>query len=98
LRKYLALFGGDNPRGVYLHSSPKPWAPWSSDPIMVFDSSFKERPNDPCSGAGYGKFIHISWKDVGKCDHVQDYVISRSWEDRDNGWSGEYAPYQMMTS
>jgi Domain of unknown function (DUF4185) len=93
LGKYLALFNSDNPGGIHMRSSSKPWGPWSSDTIMVFDPWFPERPGDPCSGAGYGKFMHISWKDR-KCDHVQDDMFSPG-NNRDNEYGGVYGPYQI---
>jgi hypothetical protein len=55
---------------------------------MVFDPWFLENPNDPCSGAGYGKFIHISWADR-RCDHVQDDMW-RQGGYRDNETAGPH--------
>ena len=92
LRKYLAFFNSDNPGGIHLRSSQKPWGPWS-EPVIVFDPSFREKPNDLCSGAGYGKFIHISWADR-RCDHVQDDMFSPG-NYRDNEYGGTYGPYQI---
>jgi len=76
-----------------MHSSSKPWGPWSSHPIMVFEPWFLERHDDPCSGVGYGKFMHISWNDR-ICDHVQDYMFP-PFSNRDNEYGVAYGPYQI---
>lgn len=93
LKRYLALFNGTNPRGIVMHSAKKPQGPWSSDPVMVFDSTFGITPERPCAGAGYGKFIHVSWADH-RCDHVQDDMFEPGVF-RDNDYGGEYGPYQI---
>ncbi len=91
LRRYLAMFASDNPRAVLLHEAPSPWGPWSPQPVGLFDATRLADPDDPCSGAGYGNFIHVSWA-ARRCDHVQDDVFGRR---RDDEWGGEYAPYQL---
>jgi hypothetical protein len=59
---------------------------------MIFDAT--ARPGaDPCDGAGYGKFMHVSYA-TGHCDHVQDDMFSPG-AFRDNDWGGEYGPYQI---
>jgi hypothetical protein len=60
---------------------------------MVFDPGRLADPNNPCSGAGYGRFMHISWKDR-RCDHVQDDMFSPG-SFRDDEYGGEYGPYQL---
>ena len=45
---WLMLYGSDNPRGIVLQTSSKPWGPWSS-PYIIFD---------PFTDKGYGDFIH----------------------------------------
>jgi hypothetical protein len=93
LRRYLALFNSGNPRGILMHSSPTTWGPWSSAPVMVFDAGFREQPDNPCSGAGYGRFMHIAWNQM-VCDRVQDDMFSPG-NFRDNEFGGEYGPYQV---
>jgi hypothetical protein len=107
LSRWLALFNSSNPRGILLHSAPQPWGPWSKSPVMIFDSGALVDLNDPCSGSGYGRFMHIPWNlswNVRPCDHVQDNVLpppSSSplppppYPYRDNIWGGEYGPYQI---
>ncbi len=98
LNRYLALFNSGNPRGILMHSAPKPWGRWSEDPVMVFDPGFLENANDPCSGDGYGRFMHIDWR-VRVCDHVQDNMFpnctDKTFPWRDNDFGGEYGPYQI---
>jgi hypothetical protein len=93
LRRYLALFNSQNPRGILMHSASQPWGVWSSEPVMVFDPGFREQQNDPCSGLGYGRFMHISWSDR-MCDHVQDDMFTPG-SFRDHEYGGEYGPYQI---
>ena len=88
---YLALFNMDNPRGILMHSAPKPWGPWSDAPVLVFDPGFRSRGSTPCEAAGYGRFMHIPWN-VMVCDHVQDDAFGPR---RDHEWGGEYGPYQI---
>jgi hypothetical protein len=107
LSRWLALFNSSNPRGILMHTAPQPWGPWSQSPVMIFDSSTRADPNDPCSGAGYGRFMHIPWNlkwNVRPCDHVQDDVLPPPSSNplppppypfRDNDWGGEYGPYQI---
>lgn len=91
LSRWLLLYNSGNPRGIVMHSAPAPWGPWSSEPVMVFDPGVLSDPNDACSGAGYGRFMHIPWS-VRRCDHVQDDIFGTV---RDNDWGGEYGPYQI---
>jgi hypothetical protein len=94
LERYLVMFQSDSPRGIVLHAAPKPWGPWTREPIMVFDPWWREPgvdPSDPCLGAGYGAFMHVPWN-VKRCDHVHDNMFG-SW--RENVWGGEYGPYQI---
>jgi hypothetical protein len=92
LARWLLLFNSGNPRGILMHSAPKPWGPWSIDPVMIFDPT--ARPGaDPCSGAGYGKFMHVDYR-VAHCDHVQDDMFEPG-RFRDNEEGGEYGPYQI---
>jgi hypothetical protein len=91
LARYLAMFNSGNPRGILLHSSPTPWGPWSAAPVMVFDPGVLADPANPCSGAGYGRFMHIPWN-VRVCDHVQDDMFGSP---RNDDWGGEYGPYQI---
>jgi hypothetical protein len=58
---------------------------------MVFDPGVLADPSNPCSGAGYGRFMHIPWN-VRHCDQVQDDMFGGI---RDNEWGGEYGPYQI---
>jgi hypothetical protein len=58
---------------------------------MVFDPGALADPNNLCSGAGYGRFMHISWSER-HCDHVQDDMFDGF---RDNDSGGEYGPYQI---
>ena len=93
LRRWLALFNSGNPRGILMHSALNPWGPWSVEPVMIFDSGALADPSNPCSGAGYGRFMHIPWN-VRVCDHVQDNMFP-PYNFRDDDWGGEYGPYQM---
>ncbi len=93
LRRWLALFNSGNPRGILMHNALNPWGPWSVDPVMIFDSGALADPSDPCSGAGYGRFMHIPWN-VRVCDHVQDNMFP-PYNFRDDDWGGEYGPYQI---
>jgi uncharacterized protein DUF4185 len=93
LARYLCLFNSENPLGIHMHTAKRPWGPWSERPVMVFDPGFREDPNDPCSGAGYGRFMHIPWN-VALCDHVQDDMFTPG-SFRDNEWGGGYGPYQI---
>jgi hypothetical protein len=93
LHSYLAFFNSNNPRGILMHSAPTPWGPWSDAPVMIFDAFALQDPNDLCSGAGYGRFMHMDWH-VRRCDQVQDDVFERGqWRDYEPG--GEYGPYQI---
>jgi hypothetical protein len=91
--RWLALYNSGNPRGIVMHSAPKPWGPWSAQPVMIFDSGALADPLNPCSGNGYGRFMHIPWN-VRVCDHVQDNMFP-PYNLRDNDWGGEYGPYQI---
>jgi len=93
LARWLALYNSGNPRGILMHSAPRPWGPWSANPVMIFDPGTLANPADPCSGAGYGRFMHSAWN-VRACDHVQDDMFSPG-HFRDNEWGGEYGPYQI---
>ena len=93
LQRYLALFNSDNPRGINLRSAPQPWGPWSATPVMVFDPGFQQVKGDECSGDGYGRFMHVSWK-TRVCDHVQDDILPPGTI-RDDDDGGEYGPYQI---
>jgi hypothetical protein len=93
LQRYLATFNSDNWRGIHLHSSATPWGPWTPTPLMLFDPWFLEDPANPCSADGYGRFMHLDWRDR-KCDHVQDDMFGHV---RDDEPGGEYGPYQIST-
>ncbi len=93
VRRWLATFNSDNPRGILLHSAPAPWGPWSQQPVMVFDSFHRANPDDPCSGDGYGTFIHLPKAGV-PCDHVQDDMFTPGTF-RDSDYGGDYGPYQI---
>ena len=47
LGSWLLLYNSDNPRGIVLHTSRKPWGKWSR-PYTIFD---------PFEDKGYGDFI-----------------------------------------
>jgi hypothetical protein len=91
LSRYLATFNADNPGGINLHSAQTPWGPWTPAPLMLFDPGFLEDQSNPCSGDGYGSFLHIAWN-VRVCDHVQDDMFGCP---RDNDFGGVYGPYQL---
>ena len=93
LNRWLATFNSDNPRGIVLHSAPLPWGPWTQRPVMVFDPGRRSNPDDPCSGDGYGTFMHIAYRD-NHCDHVQDDMFDPG-HFRDDDYGGEYGPYQI---
>ncbi len=93
LGRWLATFNSDNPRGILLHSAPSPWGPWTQRPVMVFDPGHRSNPQDPCSGDGYGAFMHVSWAE-NRCDHVQDDMFDPG-QFRDDEYGGEYGPYQI---
>jgi Domain of unknown function (DUF4185) len=93
LERYLATFNSDNPRGILLHSAPLAWGPWTQAPVMLFDPGWPPDA-DPCKRAGYGNFMHVSWKDH-HCDHVQDYVLPSGNDGGDDVYGGEYGPYQI---
>ena len=88
--RYLAFYNGDNPGGILMHHARNPWGPWSPRPVMAFDPGNPDNP-DPCAGAGYGRFMHVSWN-VAHCDNVQDDMFGIQ---RDNEWGGVYGPYQI---
>jgi Domain of unknown function (DUF4185) len=94
LARWLLLFNSGNPRGILMHSAPSPWGPWSPDAVMIFDPT--PAPGaDPCSGAGYGKFMHAGYQPgLPHCDHVQDNMFP-PFAFRDGEWGGEYGPYQI---
>ena len=75
LKRFLVTYNNrDSPKGIVLHAAPKPWGPWTHEPVMVFDPNHRSPgldPNDPCLGDGYGKFMHIPWN-WKKCDNVYD--------------------------
>ena len=48
IRKWIILYNSDNPRGIVLRASKKPWGVWSS-PMVIFDP-YKDR--------GLGYFMH----------------------------------------
>jgi hypothetical protein len=48
LGSWLLLYNSDNPRGIVLQTSRKPWGKWSR-PYTIFD---------PFEDKGYGDFIH----------------------------------------
>ena len=93
LKRWILLLNSSNPRGILMHSAPHAWGPWTQEPVMVFDSGKLSDPNNPCSGAGYGSFMHIPWT-LRRCDHVQDDMWTPGTF-RDNEWAGEYGPYQI---
>jgi hypothetical protein len=82
LERYLCFFNSANPRGILMHSAPKPYGPWSRRPVMVFDA---------WPDKGYSHFMHAP-PAPGKppFDHNQDDM----GRDRD-AWGGEYGPYQI---
>jgi hypothetical protein len=84
LKRWLATFNADNPRGILLHAARSPWGPWSQAPVRVFDPA-----------NGYGAFMHVSWADA-RADHVQDDMFDPG-HFRDNDYGGEYGPYQIST-
>jgi hypothetical protein len=90
LQRWLVTYNSGNPRGILLRSAPDPFGPYSA-PVMLFDPGRRANPDNPCSGAGYGAFMHIPWN-VRVCDHVQDDMWGSN---RDNDWAGEYGPYQI---
>jgi hypothetical protein len=92
LARWLLLINSGNPRGILMHSAPQPWGPWSPDPVMIFDPTAAPGA-DPCSGPGYGKFMHVGYQ-VAHCDHVQDDMFDPG-HFRDDEWGGEYGPYQI---
>jgi hypothetical protein len=51
IRKWIIMYNSDNPRGIVLRASKKPWGQWSS-PMVIFD---------PWNDKGLGYFIH--WPD-----------------------------------
>lgn len=86
LNRYLALYNGDNPRGIIMRSSATPYGPWSAEPVRVFNVR-----------DGYCRFMHQAWDEEdgeSKCDHTQDN-ISPSGGMRDGESGGEYGPYQI---
>ena len=93
LSRWLLMFNSGNSLGILMHSAPHPWGPWSPDPVMIFDSGALQNSADPCSGAGYGRFMHIDWN-VRICDRVQDDMFDPG-HFRDDEWGGEYGPYQI---
>jgi Domain of unknown function (DUF4185) len=93
LGRYLALYNSEVRHVILMHSAPDPWGPWSVDPIVVFDPNFTENDLDPCSAAGFGRFIHRDWNH-SVCDHVQDDMFeSGSLRDYEQG--DVYGPYQV---
>ena len=92
LARWLLLFNSGNPRGILMHSARQPWGPWSTDPVMIFDPTAAPGAS-PCSGPGYGKFMHVDYR-VARCDHVQDDMFDPGHL-RDDEWGGEYGPYQI---
>jgi hypothetical protein len=64
LRLWLMLYNSDNPRGIVLQTSSKPWGKWSK-PYVVFD---------PFDDKGYGYFIH--WPGH---DELSDCWRPRDW-------------------
>lgn len=91
LGRWLVSYNSGNPRGILMRGAPQPWGPWTPQPVMVFDPGVLADPSNPCSGAGYGRFMHIPWN-VRRCDQVQDDMFGGL---RDNEWGGEYGPYQI---
>jgi Domain of unknown function (DUF4185) len=94
LERFILMFNSDNPGGIVLHAAPKPWGPWTHEPIMAFDANFRAPgldPFDPCLGDGYGRFMHVAW-DVKQCDHLHDDMFGSP---RENEWGGVYGPYQI---
>jgi len=91
LSRWLVTYNSGNPRGILMRSAPHAWGPWTSPPVMIFDPGTLADPNNPCSGAGYGRFMHVPWN-VRRCDQVQDDLFGSF---RDNEWGGEYGPYQI---
>ena len=69
------LYNCGKPRGIVMRTSEQAIGPWT-DAQVLFD------PKD-----GYGKFMHISWKDR-KTDSVHD-------PGRENDYGGEYGPYMI---
>ena len=98
LRRYLLMYNSDNPIGIMMHTAKKPWGPWSRAPITVFEKFFR-RPglnaDDPCLGAGLGKFMHVSWA-WKKCDCMHDDFFSRGEGHPADFFNGEeYGAYQI---
>jgi hypothetical protein len=94
LQRFVLMYYGDNPGSIVMHVAPRPWGPFTHDPIMVFDPSFHAPgtdPADPCLGDGYGKFMHVGWKQK-QCDHNFDDMFGTS---RQDDWGGSYGPYQI---
>jgi hypothetical protein len=75
LRRWIMMYNSGKPRGIHLRWAKSPIGPWS-EPIVAFD------PEN-----GYGKFMHVSWKDR-KADSVHD-----PW--RPDEYGGEYGPYMI---
>ncbi|AIE83730.1 DUF4185 domain-containing protein [Fimbriimonas ginsengisoli] len=75
LKRWLMLYNSGHPRGIQMRTALQATGPWG-EPITLFD------PKD-----GYGKFMHISWRDR-HADSVHD-------PGRENEYGGEYAPYMI---
>jgi hypothetical protein len=76
LKKWLMLYNSGSPRGIHMRTADSAVGPWS-EPTIIFE------PHQQ----GYGKFMHISWKDK-KVDAVHD-------PGRENDYGGEYGPYMI---
>lgn len=77
LKCWLMLYNSVNPRGILMRTAEQPWGPWS-EAKMLFE---------PRKDGGYGKFMHIDWRDE-KVDSVHD-------AGRENEYGGEYGPYMI---
>ena len=98
LKRLLLMCNGGSPRGIVLHAASKPWGPWTHEPIMVFDPGHRAPDQtDPCLHDGYGRFMHIPWKER-QCDFCYDLLHDDDNEpghSRDEVGGGEYGPYQI---
>ena len=84
IQRWIILYNSDNPRGIVMRSAVQPWGKWSG-PVLAFDP-----------WQGYGKFMHISWKDP---NHPHDFLHDNMFGSddgfpwREQEWGAEYGPY-----